>query len=946
MANEAKIDIKVNDSQVDSLVQSLNRLSNSLNETQREFNQTQREARQTGTAIQNAGRQSQSGGRGIQQMGTKLAGATRAIAAGGAALGAFAAAAGATVVAVKTLEVGIEQSREAFRAYISTAEETKEQFEDLTENASQLQLQLGKTILELIGGEEAFGILNDAIETGVQFLENFREAITSSASGLSVADVGARLLRESLALLFRVLAEGQRILETTVNALNLLSNFNFSNFISQQREIRDTFREQRDLIRDLRNGTVDLSQRSARDPIRIAVEGAAGGGAGGISEGDRQIISAIEALQTQEDAANEVIVGELKRALLAAQGNLPTEMGKAATQVMDDFFTSGAAARGATDPLVRSGLDYENLIKQQRVLEDLLNRQREIEIDQTEGRREIEESLERQIGLQAALAEAARQGAAASTLEAQAQNRLAEADRLLRGRPTPGAGAARGAVQGVGLAAGVGAGAATGGLLGRLGQNLANPALRGNVGGYLRAVGRNLPTMLRGVGTQGALAPLRATGALVGGGALAGAGTIAGAGALLGASVYDRRRRAQGGLALVQTADAMQLMQEADELERMAASLRASSASELERERMNNALLAATLHVDLAEIQLDAMANADQVEAASQRISDFRASEEKVALEEIAQRQQMEANYFNFVQESIRGTKEEAARFIDFIEGSSTEEAFRNLTGLGADPRSATGLAISAAQGGPFTTIPDVGFSLARDLDNLEGFRSIAADDTFPSVQLLLEAINGELTEQERAWARINGGIMEYMKAIEDSKKATRNAFKTDAISGFQGAIIQISETIGTTIADGFDDGLKGGERVKKLLGNLLGDFLKTIGATAIAQGAIVSFGDPLAGGLPNPARGLGLIAAGTAAVAVGTALSRSADRIGGGGGAAASSSAGAATLSPGGARGGGSNEQTTNIFVENRFGNRFDARELDRAAADSFARAAQAGQA
>ena len=89
---------------------------------------------------------------------------------------------------------------------------------------------------------------------------------------------------------------------------------------------------------------------------------------------------------------------------------------------------------------------------------------------------------------------------------------------------------------------------------------------------------------------------------------------------------------------------------------------------------------------------------------------------------------------------------------------------------------------------------------------------------------------------------------------------------------------------------------------------------------------------------MPNPARAAGLIAAGTAAVIAGSALSGVASNIqrsGAGAGAGAAATPGTT----------GAAQSTTNVFIENRFGNRFDARELDRSANETFRRAAEAGQ-
>jgi len=254
------------------------------------------------------------------------------------------------------------------------------------------------------------------------------------------------------------------------------------------------------------------------------------------------------------------------------------------------------------------------------------------------------------------------------------------------------------------------------------------------------------------------------------------------------------------------------------------------------------------------------------------------------------------------------------------------------MAGGAIGPQNATDLALAA---GVQTTNLSFGFQPSLDLDGIRRFIDLS-DQSFPSVALHLKAINEQLTENERKWALANGGVGAYIKAIEDSKERTQDAFKTDAIDGFTSSIEGIGSFLGQTLVQSFDDGLTGAERAKAYLAGMLGDFLTTIGSTAIAQGAIIAFGDPALGGLPNPGRAAGLIAAGTAAVIAGSALSGVASNIQRSGqGTAAAATPGATS----------SAQSTTNVFIENRFGNRFDARELDRSANETFSRAAQAGQ-
>lgn len=238
------------------------------------------------------------------------------------------------------------------------------------------------------------------------------------------------------------------------------------------------------------------------------------------------------------------------------------------------------------------------------------------------------------------------------------------------------------------------------------------------------------------------------------------------------------------------------------------------------------------------------------------------------------------------------------------------------------------------------TSVLTTGIGRRADRDRRSRLQEIGATQ-FSSEAEALKALTSALTDQELAWARANGGVKAYLDTVARLKEETREAFKADAIDAFENTFVTLGSTIGTALGGGFDDSITGAERAKAVLFELLGSTLTALGSTAIAQGAIYAFGDPRVGGFANPVGAAGLIAAGTAAVAVGSAFSARAGAIQSSAGAGAPGVTPATT--PGG---GGASESTTNVFIENRFGNRFDAREVDRAAAESFAAAAAAGQA
>jgi len=216
--------------------------------------------------------------------------------------------------------------------------------------------------------------------------------------------------------------------------------------------------------------------------------------------------------------------------------------------------------------------------------------------------------------------------------------------------------------------------------------------------------------------------------------------------------------------------------------------------------------------------------------------------------------------------------------------------------------------------------------------------------EMFASQAEAVDAATAALTRQERAWIRVNGNLQDYQKAVEDSKTLTREAFKADGIEAFEQLLFAVGAALGNAIGGGFDEGLSRAEKSRKVLFELLGSILVALGSTAIAQASIVAFADPASGGLPRPGKAIALAAAGVAAVTAGTAFGAAAGNITGGPSAGGDDQLAPSLGSGGGAS--GTSGQTTQIFVENRFGSRYDAREMDRAAAASFQRAAANGQA
>ena len=969
---DARINIIADDNQVDALVQSMNNLQESLQSVVASMNQTQTEARQTGNAIQGASRQTQTASNNIRQSATggssalagmggsaiRAAGGLRGIAA------ASAAAAGpliAAVASIEALKAALTGTVNAITAYLEKSPQLNAQLNLLKQAGTDLQTAFGGFAFELLGGTDLLETLIDVAETGADIFESLAEQVSGAGDQITLASIAIDLFRIAASAVYAVVVAFSAAAATLGNALNFVIDLDFSRFQERQREINRTFREQSLEVWNLAAGLNEVRRTGDAGALDINLN-TVSGGAGGISEGDRQIISAIEALERSGEETREELVtalGILKpQAQEAVQAQLFTGLDQMILRSAENLgLDRDAMMQGMANAVSDKTQGYlyrfmafiAEIARASETLEQRSEDLQRLRPIAAAANREAEQALAASLAAREEEAELLQRQATAQQTLNNAQRRLQGAGRIPTVPDLLGSAATGGAIGG-GTVGGVGATGAVVGLGRRLVQNvpiLIRAAGPGSLGSYASAVGRNLPTMVRGVAGPAARTAV--------GGPIGATAMVAG-GLGIPALRYNRASN-QRVQALDDQFEAMVALGEAqsnlvgieENLQNLRANELATANTAIERARELNALQRQYQREIAAANEL--LGDGAAIEAASeqQRRTQLQLEQEinadrKSSIGEINAALERERQYFDFIQEAILGTKEETRNFLDLIQTAETFEGlFRDPFEAGEAPEAVRGIAGVAVMGEEgFSQIGNIGFEdLSRDLDlELQNFRSIAADDTFPSVNLMLLAIGDTLTDQEKAWAAINGGIGEYLKAIERSKEATRDAFKQDAIDGFTSSIENIGSFLGQTLAQSFDDGLTGAERAKALLAGMLGDFLTTIGSTAIAQGAIIAFGDPLAGGLPNPARAAGLIAAGTAAVIAGSALSGVASNIQSSG--ANAGAGGGVGATPGVA---GAAQSTTNVFIENRFGNRFDARELDRSANETFTRAAQAGQ-
>ena len=926
---DARINIIADDNQVDALVQSMNNLQESLQSVIQSMNQTQTEARQTGNAVQGASRQTQAASNNIRQSAnggsTALAGmGSSAIRASGGLRGiasASAAAAGplvAAVLSVEALKGALTGTVTAITAYLEKSPQFTAQLNQLKQAGSDLQTSFGGFAFELAGGTDLLETLIDVAETGVDIFESLSEQVSGAGEAFTFSGLAIDIFRRSVAAVYSLIVAASAATATLANSLQLLADLDFSRFQERQSEIGRTFRQQSLEVYRLAEGLNEVRRTGDAGAIDINFNTVSGGSGGGGSVEEQIVESTVQSV----DALIEANRAKLDETVAAIR----------------DLYESGILGITPTKAELESllGRVADAYLKQYGIISDRRETARGV----------VEQSLQEAMGIDPQVAQLrqdlinsinaeaeARRGATAA--EAQiAQNRAAIArNQAVLGTPLPG-------VPEIGrLAPGLFVGAAAGGA-GTAGV-MTGTNIVGNAA-FNAALRTTIAEQVGILGLRGAIGPI-ARGMVQGAAGnlltpLGGFGVAAGA---------------AGGVAQAYSSEVDRLNEAQNQ--QFAAMVRQQEAGALRGQLLNRNLELASagtrLLTDATEEQARAAANSvgivARLTATETRANELRTASEqgvrdyaqanadagKLYLQELANRRSADREYFDFIQRSIQGTKEETIAFASAIAESDLEQSFRALAeGGSVGPQNATDLALAA---GVQTTNLSFGFQPSLDLDGIRRFRDLS--DSFPSVALHLKAINDQLTENERKWALANGGVGAYIKAIEDSKERTQDAFKTDAIDGFTSSIEGIGSFLGQTLAQSFDDGLDGAERAKALLAGMLGDFLTTIGSTAIAQGAIVAFGDPAAGGLPNPARAAGLIAAGTAAVIAGSALSGVASNI-----QRSGQGAGAAAATPGATS---SAQSTTNVFIENRFGNRFDARELDRSANETFSRAAQAGQ-
>jgi len=977
MTNEANIDIRVDDTQVEQLTRSLNALGDETRNVASGFDSIQDQARQaqramrgagsSGSGLGNVSRNASQSSNALRGLGRSASTAARGLAAAGAGVAAAGAAAAvaavgiaAAVAAWEGLKIGVDQAKQALVAYVSQSAATQQQFNTLKEASSQLQLQLGRLVLEVLGGNEAFELLNELIEAGAQLIETFTSAIDDLDGGLSATSVFLDLARGSAALLLDtiIFLEGAFLKLSTAIRLIRDSDYGFEDRRQELNRINEMLDEQRRIVDQLRSGTLDLNRMSSRDPIRLAVEGGSGGSGGGRSIEDNTTAvqdntDALNRIQALQEEYNEKFDRNAKEAAILLLTAQRTGLSKPETQSLldsrfDPYTGRGEGARRMRGALIRRSQSMESLAEStKRILT--------IDADLEDAEAEMLRLKDEEIEIQRQSNEAAQRIASNRDQIARNTELMARPAPVIPPVPDPvgvlssqiwgsalgfGAVAAPAGIVTHGGAATAGAHAA--GALGRRFPSLAGPAGRFIAG-------------MEGVAIGGAPAGgfFGTAGRVVGG---AGRAIASGGGAVVGGAItgnlaareYHRlelereaaiERRAA---ALLQT-EQMQVANSRAQLEnqrlaRETAELEVSSAAN-QAEQLGNMVSVTSRLTTLGIASDDAL---QQAEASATDFHDSLDEGSKAYQIDLDERRRLEQQYFDYIRASIKGTKEEAQLFLNAIAGTSSEEAFRNLAGAGAEP--ARDLARETLRGGPleFTEAYPVrpqfnGFGRDRGT----GFRGIGTE--FESRAAFLEDVADAMTPMEQRWARINGGVETYIKNIEDMKRSTRDAFKTDGINAFEESFISFGAAVGNAIGGGFEKGLSSGEKAKIVLFDLLGSVLTALGTTAIAQGGIAAFGDTYSGGAPNPARAAGLIAAGTAAIAAGTAFSAKAGNIRASANTATDGTTPGSATTPGG---GGTSGAVTNIIVENRFGSRFDAREVDRAAAASFERAAAAGQA
>ena len=983
MTNEANIQIQVDDRDVNGLVGSLNNLreattgaASGMQQLGTAATSANRQVASTNRGVQNLGRSSTNASAGtrrasadLSSLGRAASSSARGLAMSGAKMaaagGAAVAAAGAVVAAVAAwegLKIATQASAQALTAYITQSEATRSQLTALQEASKQLQLQFGKLIFDVLGGNEAFELLNEIVETAAQLIDAFRDTLDDLGGNLSLTEVFLDGARFTAALLLDVFVtlEGAALKLGTALRFVFDRDYTNSDRIRELGAINNLLDTQRNLIDQIRAGRVDLSRRSERDPIRIAVESAAAGGGGGGGQATTAEIVAEtlaqagfnrqEAEQRLEEnrSANQQLFDEVLRPFMSefskfeqrAIENATRAYGVQAGVQMAEAFTeelfrrTDRGSRPAASFPRAVGTVVRDLERQSQLpalieeneaeVERLRNQIRASEAEEARRRAEAEQAAanarEAAIGATAASNQARLQAAQARA----AANLLEESiPQAMANLPTLGEQIARGIIEGAATGFVLQQGVSQGSVgisrgIERLGggrpfATAAGRAIRAPFSGMMTATGTQMMRM----------GPLRVNPPL----AIASSGVGAVSGAL------------QAGMAPGPDEVANNMRFEAMAI-RQAAAERAEAAEQQAEQNAQVAGFARERAVREEAAARDAARRGAATRAdleAELEIREARLMLLNVELEGgpllMRERINTAADLGRLALKDLNDELREQNQLL-------TEQAAIPVGGdvVGAARSVAASREFSIETRGLRTGLGmRVGRGRRQALQALDG-------QMFASQAEAVDAATAALTRQERAWIRVNGNLQDYQKAVEDSKTLTREAFAADGIEAFEQSLFAVGAALGNAIGGGFDEGLSRAEKSRKVLFELLGSILVALGSTAIAQAGIVAFADPASGGLPRPGKAIALAAAGVAAVTAGTAFGAAAGNITGGARAGGDDQLAPSLGSGGGAS--GTSGQTTQIFVENRFGSRYDAREMDRAAAASFQRAAANGQA
>lgn len=950
MTNEAQIDIRVDDSQVEGLTRSLGNLQRAATTTATGFNTLERESSQ---AKEDVNRLSRS----VQTLDRNLGSMSRGLRAGGSSLASIGRIAAGTALgvagldsAVAAIQKTVELATSSVAAYAQQNAQLQTSLTNLQETSGRAQLALGRLITEALGGVEAFEAFEDIAQEFVLALEVLAEAFGDNSNAVDDLNVSARSISSVLYGLYEALQttySGAVLLGGALRLLIPRDNYGLGEFnetlarlqlrmipiIQRGRRIRNEFDDLATAARSSRE-EVDGLNRSlggtrgslgSLEGATITLQMGDERGEEFTSETAREQVS--EIIQTYARAFKEADIPFQR--LLVKVANTYFDIGEglagqAGINTMADIFL------GSQEELDERARQLERLRDYAEQFQDIPGRLEENEERRLELEQELEGLRQQRAREQAAEAEAQQRAleAAQERLEAEQQNARAlreqaqlteqiaqnareEAQRVVPRDVLPSA-----VVGGMLVPTGGAAGAQGLALAGRSG-------LLGNMASGLFS--RGLLTM------GGAQVAADAVGALgtgfsrLAGPVGIGAGIVGG-----GASGYSRR---------VDEINAEQNRNFATLIEYQQTARRAVE----ERAQAEDAALR------VAQAQLEVQNLQNQGRETQSEIDGRIAILGLSLIDNERERQRLlwaQNQGLDRYEQALESINDLGREGLDIQRAQGDEAARQLASGVGADVgegivEQARGIA-STRVPGPSTRVLRTGFGFRADRDRTSALQAVEEGEYTSQIEGL-KALSAALNDNERAYAAAVGGVEQYMKATSKMKQETRDAFRTEGINTFEESFITLGTTVGTAIAGGFDDGLTSAERGKKMLFELLGSTLQALGATAIAQGAMVAFGDPLIGGFPNPVRAAGLIAAGTAAVVAGSAFSAKAGGIGGGGKEDVPTPTPASTAPSGG---GGTATATTNIFVENRFGSRFDAREMDRAAAGSFRNAIQMGQA